>query len=140
MQLTRQAEYAIRAILELSILPEGEFIQSRTIADRQELPAHFLNKTVQILTRAGLIETRRGIQGGVRLAVKPEDITIADVVAAIEGKIALNPCLADGYHCTNQPTCRVHGILKRAQAAMLAELSIESFAELANVKNSIRTI
>jgi len=138
MQLTRQAEYAIRAILELSILPEGEFIQSRTIAERQELPEHFLNKTVQILTRAGLIETRRGIQGGVRLAVKPEDITIADVVAAIEGKIALNPCLADGYHCANQPTCRVHGILKRAQAALLAELSIESFAELANVNNSIK--
>ncbi len=131
MQLTRQSEYAIRTMLELSMLPEGEFMQSRTIAARQELPEQFLNKTVQILARSGLVETRRGMQGGIRLTVKPGEITIADVVAAVEGKIALNPCLADGYHCANQPACRVHGILKRAQAAMLAELGKETFAELA---------
>ncbi len=130
MQLTRQAEYAIRTILELSMLPEGEFMQSRAIASRQKLPEQFLNKTVQILARTGLVETRRGAQGGIRLTVKPEEITIANVVTAVEGNIALNPCLADVYHCANQSTCRVHGILKRAQAAMLAELGRETFADL----------
>ena len=140
MQLTRQSEYAIRTILELSMLPEGEFMQSRTIAARQELPGQFLNKTVQILARSGLVETRRGMQGGVRLTVKPGEITIADVVAAVEGNIALNPCLADGYHCANRPVCRVHGILKRAQAAMLAELDRETFADLANDNSNRRAI
>ncbi len=131
MQLTRQSEYAIRTILELSSLPEGEFIQSRTVSVRQELPERFLNKTVQILARAGLVETRRGMQGGIRLAVKPEAITIADVVGVVEGKIAINPCLADGYHCANRSECRVRGILNRAQEAMLAELGRENFAGLA---------
>lgn len=140
MQLTRQAEYAIKTILELSMLPEGEFIQSRTIAARQELPEQFLNKTVQILTRTGLVETRRGMQGGIRLALRPEEITIADVLTAVEGKIALNPCLAEGYHCANLPSCRVHVILKRAQVAMLAELGRETFAELANDENTMRAI
>jgi len=140
MQLTRQSEYAIRTILELSMLPEGEFMQSRAIAERQELPEQFLNKTVQVLTRTGLVETRRGMQGGIRLAVKPEAITIADVLVAVEGNIALNPCLADGYHCAKQPACRVHGILKRAQAAMLAELGRETFADLANDDNTRRAI
>ena len=130
MQITRQTEYAIRTLLELSRLPQGEFVQSRTVSKRQALPEHFLNKTVQLLTRAGLVETRRGKQGGIRLAVKPESITIADVVAAVEGPVALNPCLADGYHCANRPVCRVHGILKRAQEALLAELGRETFADL----------
>ncbi len=140
MQLTRQAEYAIKIILELSKLPQGEFIQSRAIAERQELPGQFLNKTVQVLTRSGLVETRRGMQGGIRLAVKPEEITIADVLTAVEGKIALNPCLAEGYHCPNRPACRVHGILKRAQAAMLAELGQETFADLASDDGARRAI
>ncbi len=131
MQLTRQSEYAIRAVLELSMLPEGEFMQSRAIAARQELPEQFLNKTVQILARVGLVETRRGMQGGVRLAVRPESITIADVIGAVEGKIAINPCLSGGYHCANRPSCRVHGILNRAQEALLTELGKETFAELA---------
>ena len=136
MQLTRQAEYAIRTILELSRLPEGNFIQTRAVALQQELPEKFLNKTIQILTRNGLVETRRGMLGGIRLAVKPGEITIADVIAAIEGKIALNPCLADDCHCANRPTCRVHEILKRTQAAMLAELGRETFADLAKDNNT----
>ncbi len=130
MQITRQAEYAIRTVLELSKLKKGEFIQSKTVAERQELPEKFLNKTVQILTRAGLVETRRGMQGGIRLVVNPEEVTIADVITAVEGKVAINPCLAESYHCKNQPHCRVHGILQRAQDAMLLELGRESFAEL----------
>ncbi len=130
MQLTRQSEYAIRTLLELCKYPDREFVQSRSIASQQGLPVQFLNKTVQILARAGLIETRRGMQGGVRLAVKPETITIADVVAAVEGQVAINPCLTGSYTCANQSACRVHGILKRAQEALLAELSRETFADL----------
>ncbi len=140
MQLTRQSEYAIRTLLELSKYSDGEFIQSRAIAIQQDLPVQFLNKTVQILARTGLVETRRGMQGGIRLAVKPETITIADVVVAIEGKIAINPCLADDYHCVNRPNCRVHEILERAQSAMLAELDKETLADLVRDDNNERVI
>lgn len=131
MQITRQSEYAIKIILELSGLPKGEFVQSRTVSIRQDLPERFLNKIVQILNRTGLVETRRGMQGGIRLAVRPEAITIANVIEAVEGDITINPCLDQNYHCTNQPACRVHRILKRAQAALLAELNRETFADLA---------
>ncbi len=131
MQITRQTEYAIRTLLELSRLPKGEFIQSRTISAEQELPEQFLNKTVQILNRAGLVETRRGAQGGIRLAVEPEAITIADVIEAVEGKLTINPCLSENYCCPNRSTCRVHMILKRAQEALQSELGRETFAELA---------
>ncbi|MGM0689333.1 MAG: RrF2 family transcriptional regulator [Bacillota bacterium] len=130
MQITRQSEYAIRALMELAAAPEGAVIQSRSIAEKHRLPEKFLNKTIQILVRAGYIKTLRGMKGGIRLTVDPGNITIADVIQAIEGKIALNPCLAESYFCENSSSCRVHGILKRAQDAMIAELSKETLADL----------
>ncbi len=135
MQITRQSEYAIRALLELAKLPKGEFIQSRAVSVKQELPETFLSKTVQMLTRTGFVETRRGMQGGIRLAVKPELFTIADVVGAIEGEVAINPCLADNSYCKNRSSCQVHVILQRAQDALLSELDRETFADLVREDN-----
>lgn len=130
MQITRQSEYAIRALMELASAPEGAILQSRVVAKKHDLPEKFLNKTIQLLSRAGFIETRRGMHGGIKLIVSPDSITIADVVRAIEGKIAINPCLADNYYCERRPTCRVNRILQRAQTAMLAELNRETLADL----------
>lgn len=130
MQLTRQTEYAIRALIELASAPRDSLLQSRAIAEKHELPEKFLNKTIQLLVKAGLVETRRGTQGGIKLAVKPEDITIADVIGAIEGKVAINPCLNENFFCKHRPICRVRGILERAQDAMIEELRKESLADL----------
>jgi len=131
MQLTRQTEYAIRTLIELVKAPEGVMVHSKSIAEKHNLPEKFLNKTIQILVRAGLVETRRGMQGGIRLAVSPDSIKIADVLAAIEGKLALNPCLGGDYHCEDQPVCPVRKVLQRTQEAILAELSKETLADLA---------
>lgn len=131
MQLTRQTEYAIRILIELASLPQGKVIQSRIISEKQDVPDKFLKKTVQVLVRAGLVESRRGMQGGVKLAVPANSITIADLVNIIEGQVAINPCLAKGVHCKNSPDCRVRVILQRAQQAMLAELGKETIADLA---------
>ncbi len=131
MQLTRQTEYAIRTLIELVKTPEGTMVNSKSIAEKHNLPEKFLNKTIQILVRAGMVETRRGMQGGIRLAVSPDSVTIADVLAAIEGKLALNPCLGSGHHCENQSVCPVRQVLQRTQEAILAELSKETLADLA---------
>jgi len=131
MQLTRQTEYAIRILIELGSVPPGEMIQSRIVAEKEEIPEKFLKKTIQVLVRAGLVETRRGMQGGVKLAVPLDSITIADVITAIEGRVAINPCLANGYYCRRRSTCRVRHILERGQKALLDELGKETLAELA---------
>ena len=131
MELTRQSEYAIRTLIELAGAPEGVFIQSRVIAEKHSLPEKFLHKTIQVLGRTGFVETRRGMQGGIRLAVPAASLTIADIVVAIEGRIAINPCLNESYYCKHKSACRVNGILQRAQEAMIAELSKETIADLA---------
>ena len=131
MQFTRQTEYAIRILMALGEVKKGEVIQSRVIAEKQEIPEKFLSKTIQVLVRTGLVETRRGTLGGVKLAMPLDSITIADVITAIEGKIAINPCLANGFYCKNLAYCQVRHILERGQKALLAELNKETLADLA---------
>ena len=136
MQITRQTEYAVRTVLELSGLPFGEFIQIKDVAEKHKIPEMFLKKTVQALARSGLVVTQRGTNGGVRLARSADKITLVDVYAAIEGQLALNVCLADNYQCENQSSCQIHKILRRAQDALVRELSKETFADIAAKSNS----
>ena len=136
MQITRQTEYAVRTVLELSRLACGELIQIKDVAEKHKIPEMFLKKTVQALSRSGLVVTQRGTNGGVRLARSADKITLADVYTAIEGQLALNVCLAENYQCENQPSCQIHKILRRAQDALLSELSKETFADIAAKSNS----
>lgn len=132
MQLTRQSEYAIKTMLELAALPYGELLSSKVISERQDIPEDFLKKTIHLLSLGGLVTTHRGTQGGVKLAKTADQITLADIVAAIEGPIAINPCLAPGYFCPNQISCPVSPVLARAQQALLAELNKQTLADLVN--------
>ncbi|MBP1761570.1 MAG: hypothetical protein H6Q64_1112 [Firmicutes bacterium] len=130
MQLTRQCEYALRTMLELASHPFGEIISSKTISERQDIPEDFLKKTIHLLAVNGLVNTVRGTQGGVRLAKNAAEIKVSDVVEAIEGPVAINPCLASGYVCPNRSKCRISPVLARAQQAFMAELSKNSLADL----------
>lgn len=131
MQITRQTEYAIRTLLELATLPYGEVLPSKVISERQDIPEDFLKKTIQLLSLSGLVSTQRGTQGGVRLAKPADQIKIADVLEAIEGPLAINPCLAPGYACKNKAKCSVRPILLRAQTALEKELGRETLADIA---------
>ena len=117
MQITRQAEYAIKIMLELARHEGKEVVSSKLIAERQGIPEDFLKKTVHLLALQGLVVTQRGVQGGVRLGKPAGEITIADIIAAVEGPLAINICLDPGYECPNKPTCAVHRVLARGQAA-----------------------
>ncbi len=131
MQITRQTEYAIKTLIELAEVPYGQLISNKVISQRHDIPEDFLHKTVQMLARAGLVATQRGVQGGVRLGRPLEEITIADVMEAVEGPFALNVCLGSGYHCVNLKTCPIRKALSSAQNAMIQELRKKSLAEIA---------
>jgi len=134
MQLTRKTEYAVRTLLELSQHPFGEVIPTKTIAKNRDIPEKFLSKTIQDLVRAGYVSTKRGSYGGIQLLKRPEDITLAQVLAVIEGPLAINQCLGENGYCPRKPICNVHQVLHKAQNAFLKELESVNFAELANPK------
>lgn len=130
MQLTRQSEYAVKTLLELASIPFGQVMHTQKISERQDIPQVFLQKTLQLLARAGLVTTKRGTHGGVGLQVPAHQITIARIVEAIEGEFAINPCLAKGNHCPNESFCQIRPILKRAQFALKKELSQETLQDI----------
>jgi Rrf2 family protein len=87
MKVTAKADYAVRAVLELA-MADGELVKADRVAEAQNIPRHFLDNILTDLRRAGIVATQRGADGGSRLARPAKDITLADVMRAIEGPLA----------------------------------------------------
>lgn len=130
MQITRQADYALRAMLYLARLDPSQRAATSQIAEEQEIPPSFLAKIISQLSIAGLIHTSRGAHGGVSLARKPEDISLLDVVEAIDGPITLNDCTQDPNICTFGATCPLHEVWCEAQAELVNRLRASTFDKL----------
>ncbi|MBM7867787.1 Rrf2 family transcriptional regulator [Heliobacterium gestii] len=137
MEITRKAEYAIAALLDLTLLPPGEFTLSKDIAKRQGIPTNFLPQIMAALSRHGWVESTRGAGGGVRLAVEGGTITLQAVIEVVEGPIAINRCLVAAGACPNQAGCPLHHVWARAQGAMLDVLANTTIADLARAKRAI---
>ena len=87
MRTTAKADYAVRAAVELAV-SDGSPIAAERIGDAQQIPVNFLENILLDLRRAGIVESRRGAAGGYLLAKPPREITVADVVRAVEGPLA----------------------------------------------------
>ena len=93
MQITRQADYATRAVLCLARNGKGERMSTSRVAREQKIPPAFLAKIISQLSVAGVLHTSRGAHGGITLAREPEQITLLEVIEAIDGPIQLNMCV-----------------------------------------------
>jgi len=138
MQITRQADYALRAMLYLARAYEKKDLRSATkqIAENQEIPASFLAKIISQLSIAGLIQTSRGAKGGVRLARKPEDISLLDVVEAIDGPITLNECVDDPSVCVFGDNCPIHEVWCEAKTQLVRKLQDSTFDKLLEMEKA----
>jgi Rrf2 family protein len=87
MRVTAKAEYAVRAVMELAA-GKGEPVKRDRIVEAQAIPPKFLENILAELRHAGLVESQRGSEGGYWLAVKPEELTVAEVMRAVEGPLA----------------------------------------------------
>jgi Rrf2 family protein len=127
MQITRQADYALRAVIYLSKLGPEERAATAQIAQEQQIPPSFLAKIVSQLSVAGLLQTSRGARGGVSLARNPGDITLLDVVEAIDGPILLNECVGCGGVCSFGESCPMKPVWHDTQAQLVAHLKGVTF-------------
>src|SRR5690349_14540938 len=93
MQLTRQADYAVRAMQYLAEQPPAARLTTAEIGAAQQIPVAFLTKIMAQLAAAGLVASTRGARGGVALARAPETISLLAVIEAIEGPLRLNVCI-----------------------------------------------
>lgn len=88
VRITAKADYAVRAALELAAAPDGEPVKGEQLAKAQDIPLQFLEHILLELKHARLVQARRGARGGYWLARPPEEITVADVIRAVEGPLA----------------------------------------------------
>lgn len=130
MQITRQADYALRAVLYLSEIDPTKRAATSRIAEKQSIPPSFLAKIISQLSVAGLINTSRGARGGVSLAKPPEQITVLEVVEAIDGPITLNECTLSKAACPFGSSCVLRPLWCDVQSELVERLRTTSFAEL----------
>jgi Rrf2 family protein len=128
MQITRQADYALRAISYLSKQGNNGKTATNLIAVEQKIPPSFLAKIISQLSLAGLIHTSRGAGGGVSLAKPPGEISVLDVVEAIDGPVTLNDCTKDSTDCPFLETCPVQEVWCKAQSDLVGKLSSATFS------------
>lgn len=128
MQITRQADYAVRAVLYLAQLGDEKRAATSQIAEDQQIPPSFLAKIVSQLSVAGLLQTSRGARGGVSLARDPESISLLEVVEAIDGPILLNECVAGNGSCPFGSNCPIKPVWCDAQAELVDRLRRTNFA------------
>jgi Rrf2 family protein len=138
MEISRRADYAMRVILDLAMLPPGMRARARDIARRQAIPYAFLQKIIRDLCAAGFVEASRGRRGGVRLARPAESITLLEVLEAMEGPIRLNRCSREPHLCPRYSFCAIHPIWAQAQAYLERLLGSTTFAQVAERGRQIR--
>lgn len=131
MQITRAGEYGVLGLLALSRRPVGEVAMIDVVAAEEEVPVSFLGKIFQSLARAGIVKSARGSGGGFALARDPSEITILQVIEAIEGPIALQRCLDEDAGCENITGCALCGLLTEAQDRVKEVFQATTLRELA---------
>ena len=126
MQITKQADYAVRAVQYLSELEEGVLASTSRIAADRKIPSSFLAKIIAQLSVAGILQTSRGARGGVRLAKEPQEISLLEVIEAIDGPLALNSCVHQHPNCELED-CAVRPVWAEIQEGLVSKLKASTF-------------
>jgi Rrf2 family protein len=121
VRISAKTDYATRAALELAASPPDVWVKTETVAERQGIPLPFLLNILAELRTAGLVQSRRGAEGGYRLAQPAESITVADVIRAVDGPLA------------NIAGARPEDVVYRGSAAALRDIWVAMRATMRTV-------
>ena len=136
MKLTVRGEYALRALLVLGLNYDQPVVRIQTISDQQNIPKRFLEQILNDLKSAGVVQSRRGVAGGYRLARPPEQITLATAVRHLEGALAPVSCVSEWFYekcsCPNESRCAVRSVMKEVRDAVVRIMERVTVADLCN--------
>lgn len=131
MRLSVRGDYGIRAILELAHHYGNGLVQSGDIAARQSIPEPYLHQLLLTMRKAGLVRSVRGPRGGHALARSPQELTLAEVMEALEGPIAQD-CSDDVSGCVQREDCALRHVWRGVDQATKRILSSTTIAQLAS--------
>jgi len=128
--ISRGAEYAIRAMLDVAAAEGGDQVTTKEVAEHQGIPKVYLPKIVQRLVQAGLLRAHRGPAGGIALSRPAAEINMRQIIEAIDGPIALNTCLLFPGECPRESICPIHEIWVKTQDDLLSGLASITLSKL----------
>lgn len=128
MQLTRQTDFAFRALIYLAAQPPDALVKIQQICDVFDISPNHLSKVVNKLARLGYIDSHRGRGGGLRLGEAPEKINVGRVAREMEP--TLDPVDCSGLECVLLPRCRLKGVFAEASAAFIGVMDAYTLADL----------
>jgi len=134
MKLSVRGEYALRALLVLSLQYGEGVVSIKTISEEQRIPRKFLEQILNDLKGLGAVESTRGARGGYRLARPPENITLASIVRHVEGAMAPVGCVSERFYerctCPDEARCPIRDVMKEAREAVVRIMERVTLAEL----------
>lgn len=136
MRMTRGSDYGLRGMLYMARQPLGQVCLVSQVAAAQDLPESYLAKIFQDLARNRLLMSHRGAKGGFSLVDDPSEISLLDIIEAVEGPIAIVPCLDMRQGCERVEQCEIYSTLDQAQSQMVSVLKNTSLADLATNHDS----
>jgi Rrf2 family protein len=131
LRLSKKADYALMAMKHLALRGDRASSSAREIAEQYNIPIELMAKVLQRLVQRGLLASHQGTRGGYHLARQPAQISVADVIQAIDGPVTVTACSTDDESCDQFAKCNVRDPLWRVRERILAALGDCTIAELA---------
>jgi Rrf2 family protein len=131
LRLSKKADYALIAMKHLALRGDHGSSSAREIAEQYDIPIELMAKVLQRLVRRGLLSSHQGTRGGYELARRPVQISVADVIQAIDGPVTVTACSTDEGQCDQFAKCNVRDPLWRVRERILSALGECTIAELA---------
>jgi len=130
MKVTRASDYAIRALIHMAHKPIGTTFMRSELALECDIPDSFLGKILQNLAKSEILTSERGKKGGFKVAKALAEITVYDIISAIEGDISLNKCIFDEDFCSLVHACTAHNMWSDIQDQLVEMLKSYTLAKL----------
>ena len=131
LRLSKKADYALMAMKHLALRGDRGSSSAREIAAMYDIPIELMAKVLQRLVRRGLLASHQGTRGGYELARRPTQISVADVIQAIDGPVTVTACSSEESQCEQFAKCNVRDPLWRIKDRILAALATCSLQEVA---------
>ena len=140
MKVSTKGRYGMRAMLDLALCPEGDPVSISSIASRQHISEAYLEQLMAKLKKAGLIESQRGATGGYRLARKKEEISVGDILRALEGNLDAVACpgIADESGCEGAELCVTKYVWQQINESIARTVNGISLSDLVRESHRVR--
>jgi Rrf2 family protein len=131
LRLSKKADYALLALRHMAAHPERPAHSARELAEAYDIPAELLAKVLQKLVRARVLASHQGIHGGYGLGRPSDQISVADVIQAVDGPLTVTACSDTDHSCDQYAKCNIRDPLWRLKDRIVSALAATSVTELA---------